>query len=313
MKRAWLLLVDLRKKINIAINEPDNPKLKEVLRSLENRGFENSLHLTTTKTLRFIWEHYRDIVATSATTPGTISITNEELEEIIGRIHSVEAVATYLKELGSMSRVRKISKNVEYIIASAIAIKASDIHLEPMKDGGIIRFRVHGVLTNITSFSKEEFKQLITRMKLVSRMKIVGKGAQDGGFIVRLSNRVISVRASIIPEDRGGAFVLRLLDPESVTHEIEALNFHPAVLKTLKKHLQLPNGLILTTGPTGSGKTTSLYSFLNAIKNENVKIITLEDPIEYRLDGIVQTQITKNIHLHQDYDQSLDKTRTSSL
>ncbi len=282
-----------RGKLTIAANEPNNPKMKEVLRVLEGKGYSHKLTLTTTKTLEQMWEFYRDIVATSATTPGTVSITNENLEEAVKNVNSVEAVIEMLNKLGSMSKARRISKNVEYIAAAALAVNTSDIHLEPSRDGGIVRFRVDGVLTDIITLPRDEFKRLITRMKLVARMKITAKGAQDGGFVVRLSDRTISVRASIIPEEEGGSFVLRLLDPKNVIHEIESIGLHPVILDVFQKNIKRPNGLILTTGPTGSGKTTTLYSFLNAIKTPEVKIITLEDPIEYRLEGIVQTQITK--------------------
>ena len=156
-----------------------------------------------------------------------------------------------------------------------------------------MRFRVDGVLTDVITFAHNEFKQLVTRMKLVSRMKITTKGAQDGGFVIHLSDRTISVRASVIPEEEGGSFVLRLLDPENIMHDIETLGLHPVILEVFKRQIKRPNGMILTTGPTGSGKTTTLYSFLKTIQRPEVKIITLEDPIEYRLEGIVQTQITK--------------------
>ena len=135
---------------------------------------------------------------------------------------------------------------------------------------------------------------MITRMKLVSGMKIVSKGAQDGGFVIHLEKKSISVRASIIPDEEGGAFVLRLLDPDNVIHSIDSLGIHPVIRELFEKQIKKPNGLILTTGPTGSGKTTTLYSFLNYTKSEDIKIITLEDPIEYRLEGIIQTPIEKD-------------------
>ena len=241
-----------------------------------------------------MWEFYKDIIATSASSPGTLSITNDELEEGMKHIHSVEEAQEFLKKLEGLSRSRRISKNVEYVVATAIAIDASDIHLEPAQNGGMIRFRVDGVLTDVLTLSEQDFKQFITRMKLVSGMKITAKGAQDGGFVVHLADRTISIRASVIPEEEGGSFVVRLLDPKNVIHSIDKLGLHPTILKVFNDQIRKPNGMILTTGPTGSGKTTTLYSFLNVTKSEETKTITLEDPIEYRLKGIVQTQIAKN-------------------
>lgn len=283
----------LKEKLTIAINEPKNENLKKQLQEMEGRGFTYELTLASTKTLEHIWKSYKDIVATSASSPGTLTITNEELQKAVEKTTSVEAVQELLKETKSMNRTRRLSKNIEYIVAGAIAINTSDIHLEPTRDGGIVRYRVDGILTDIMKMTREEFKQTIIRMKLIAGMKITTKSAQDGSFVIHLMNRTISVRASVIPEEEGGSFVLRLLDPDNVIHSIEVLGLHPAILEVFEKHIKRPNGMVLTTGPTGSGKTTTLYSFLNVVKSEEIKIITLEDPIEYRLEGIVQTQIDK--------------------
>ena len=279
--------------LTIAINEPKNEKLAELLRDLEGKGYAHELTLASTKTLEQIWMYYKDIVATSATAPGTLSVTNEDLEEKMRSVKSVESAREILIDLKKMSKTRRISKNIEYITATAIAVNASDIHIEPSEDGGVVRYRIDGMLTDMVELEEQEYKQLITRMKLVSNMKITAKGAQDGGFVVKMPKRTISVRSSVIPEEEGGSFVIRLLDPENVIHDIEALGLHTAVREVFMRHIKKPNGMILTTGPTGSGKTTTLYSFLNMVKGEDVKTITLEDPIEYRLEGIVQTQIDK--------------------
>ena len=283
----------LKGKLTIAINEPKNERLAEIIRDLEGRGYSYEHTLASTKTLEQIWMYYKDIVATSATAPGTLSIENEELEEKTKKIQSVESVRELLNDLKRFSRTRRISKNVEYIVAGAIAIDASDIHIEPTNEGGIVRYRIDGVLTDIAELESKEYKQLVTRTKLISSMKITAKGAQDGGFVVRLPKRTISIRSSVIPEEDGGSFVMRLLDPENVIHSIDSLGLHPAIFKVFEKHIKKPNGMILNTGPTGSGKTTTLYSFLNMVKGPDIKTITLEDPIEYRLEGIVQTQIEK--------------------
>ena len=283
----------LKGKLTVATNEPKNEKLAELLRMLEGKGYSYELTLASTKTLEQIWMYYRDIVVTSATSPGMLSIKNEELEEKIKSIQSIESTRELLWDLKKLSKTRRVSKNVEYLVAAAVAIDASDIHIEPSKNGGVVRYRIDGVLTDVTELGEQEYKQLITRMKLVSSMKITAKGAQDGGFVIHLPNRIISARSSVIPEEEGGSFVVRLLDPENVIHDIEHLGLHPVILKVFEKHIKKPNGMILATGPTGSGKTTTLYSFLNVVKGEDVKTITLEDPIEYRLEGIVQTQIHK--------------------
>lgn len=283
----------LKGKLTIATNEQNNTKLAELLKDLEGKGYSYEMTLASTKTLEQIWMYYKDIITTSATAPGTLSIENEELGEKTKNIHSIESAKELLWDLKKFSRTRRISKNVEYIVAAAIAINASDIHIEPAQGGGVVRYRIDGVLTDVADLEEKEYHQLITRMKLVSNMKITAKGAQDGGFVVHLPSRTISIRSSVIPEDDGGSFVVRLLDPENIIHDIETLGLHPAIREVFERHIKKPNGMILTTGPTGSGKTTTLYSFLNVVKGEDIKTITLEDPIEYRLEGIVQTQIDK--------------------
>ena len=168
--------------LTIAVNEPNNEKLAEILRNLEEKGYSHELTLASTKTLEQVWMYYKDIITTSATSPGTLSITNEELEQKIKSIQSVEAVRDMLRDLKKMSRTRRVSKNVEYIVATAVSVNASDIHIEPSPNGGVVRYRIDGVLTDITELGELEYKQMVTRMKLVSGMKITAKGAQDGGL-----------------------------------------------------------------------------------------------------------------------------------
>ena len=277
--------------LHIAANEPNNRKLQEVLLDLEERGYGHKLSMASLKTLQQMWELYRDIVATSATKPGTLSITNDDLITASKGVRSIRSVKDIFDEFKAASRSKKISKSVEYIITTAIAIEASDIHMEPSQGGGVIRYRIDGVLTDITDLDDRTFRQMLVRMKLLSNMKITSKGAQDGGFVVQLPGRSISIRSSIIPEEKGGSFVARILDPKNVIREVGQLGLHATSLDLLQKHARKPNGMILTTGPTGSGKTTTLYTLLNTVKNESVKVVTIENPIEYRLEGIVQTQV----------------------
>ena len=283
----------LRKVLSIAVREPENQKLKELLSDLEGKGFTCELKLTSTKTLEHLWSFYKDIVTTSATSPGTLTITNTDIEQVMQTIRSTSEVKQILEELQKRSKAERLSQNVEYLVGAAVALNASDIHIEAGRRVGVVRFRIDGVLTDIQELEDSDMKKMLTRMKLLASMKITSKGAQDGGFIIHLSDRIVSVRASVIPEEEGGSMVLRLLDPKNVIHNIDNLGIHPIVLEVFRKNIKKPNGMILTTGPTGSGKTTTLYSFLNERKNKEVKIITLEDPIEYRLEGIVQTQIEK--------------------
>ena len=290
----FVIFKRLKKNLFIATRNHKNPVLQESIQELKKRGFFVKLNFISRITLNRLLSYYQDIKSTTATTSGTFTITEKEFYKKSKEIQSIEQAREFLKSLTDMSSARRISKNVEYILTTAMSLRASDIHIEPNRDGGSVRYRLDGVLVTIVDFSPQEIKQLITRIKLVAGMKInITTQAQDGSFVVQLPNHTISVRASTIPQEVGESFVLRLLDPDSVLHEIEELGLHKIVLETFQEEIKKPHGMIITTGPTGSGKTTTLYSFLNTVKSSKVKIITLEDPVEYRLPGIIQTQIEK--------------------
>jgi len=153
------------------------------------------------------------------------------------------------------------------------------------------------VLTTVGDIEKEIYNPLLVRVKLLSGLKInIKDAAQDGRFSVHLGEREIEIRTSIMPGNNGESIVMRLLDPKSIRVSLEELGMRPELLNRLNKELEKPNGMILNTGPTGSGKTTTLYAFLKQVSTPQNKVLTIEDPIEYHLDGIVQTQVN-----HKDY------------
>ncbi|MBX4206573.1 GspE/PulE family protein, partial [Candidatus Parcubacteria bacterium] len=163
--------------------------------------------------------------------------------------------------------------------------------LEPEEEKIRLRYRLDGVLTDILFFDRETFGLLLSRIKLVSELKLnVSSIAQDGRFSIKLGNTEIEVRTSLLPGPNGESVVLRVLNPETIAVEMESLGIHPKLLTIINKEIRKPNGLILTTGPTGSGKTTTLYAFLKKIYSPEIKVITIENPIEYHIEGIVQTQ-----------------------
>jgi type II secretory ATPase GspE/PulE/Tfp pilus assembly ATPase PilB-like protein len=177
-------------------------------------------------------------------------------------------------------------------VAGALAVEASDVHLEPEEAYIRLRYRLDGVLTDVIRFDLETYGLLLSRIKLIAGMKLnIKKDSQDGRFSIRLPIGDIEVRVSILPGAYNESIVMRLLNPKSISVPLEELGIHPKLLSILNKEIERPDGMILTTGPTGSGKTTTLYAFLKKVHNTEVKIITIEDPIEYHLPGIVQTQV----------------------
>jgi len=198
-----------------------------------------------------------------------------------------------LKELASEAPVIKLVNN---IFSKAVQMYVSDIHFESYKLGIKVRFRLDGALQTIDTIP-QKLKQAVTaRLKLISKMNISeNRLPQDGRIGMKISGQEIDIRSSSVPTAFGESFVLRLLGNDSVDLTLTNMGFHQDNLTLLKKMLQSPNGIILTTGPTGSGKTSTLYAALNYVNTENIKIITVEDPVEYQLDGISQIQVKSSI------------------
>jgi type II secretory ATPase GspE/PulE/Tfp pilus assembly ATPase PilB-like protein len=183
-----------------------------------------------------------------------------------------------------------ISKIFETIVAGGIFLEASDIHLEPVKDVANLRIRLDGILQDVLSLKEKTYQGLLSRIKLVSGMKLnVSNRPQDGRFSV-LADFEVEIRVATIPAEFGEAVVMRILNPKNLIG-LEDLGLREDLLKIFKEEIKKPNGMIIVTGPTGSGKTTTLYAMLKEIQKPEIKIITIEDPIEYHLEGICQTQV----------------------
>ena len=191
-----------------------------------------------------------------------------------------------------------IIKLVNHIISQSIKARASDIHFEPYQNSFTVRYRVDGILYDLLTPPKWIQPALISRVKVMAKMNIAEKRLpQDGRFEVKIGDQDIDVRVSTIPTAFGERLVLRLLNKSGSLLELQDLGLTPARLKLLKRLVSNPNGIILNTGPTGSGKTTTLYAILSSINQPNINIITIEDPIEYRINGISQIQVNPKIEL----------------
>ena len=191
------------------------------------------------------------------------------------------------------------------ILQGAIHLSASDIHLEPRESDVKMRIRIDGMLQDVSIIPPKVYHFLLSRIKLLAGLKLnIHNRPQDGSFSVILpalskKERVkeIEIRTSALPADYGESIVMRILDPANL-RSIEELGLREDLLELFKKEIKKPNGMIIVTGPTGSGKTTTLYAFLEYLKKPQIKIITIEDPIEYRLEGISQTEV----HPERGYD-----------
>ena len=213
-----------------------------------------------------------------------------------------EADAAYkelpLDQLVASAKAAPIVKLVDIIINQAIESRASDIHLEPFEQYLKLRYRIDGILYEISPPGKQLYPAIISRIKILARMDIAEKRLpQDGSFRVKKADRFIDIRVSTIPTIYGEKIVLRILDKSLVPLQLPQLGFSPAEQKLFEKYINMRMGLILLTGPTGSGKTTTLYAALNQIKSPEKNILTIEDPVEYQMDGINQVEIKPKIGL----------------
>jgi len=221
--------------------------------------------------------------------------------EVEGGIKEISAEETDLSldKIISQAEEAPVVKLVDLLVRQAIEENASDIHLEPHYDKLTLRYRIDGVLYDMPSPAASLYLPLISRIKILSKMDIAEKRLpQDGGFMVKMGKRLIDLRVSILPTIYGEKAVLRILDKSRVPLDLAKLGFLPKELEMIRKGIDCSYGLVFLTGPTGSGKSTTLYAALNEVKSSAKNILTVEDPVEYRIDGINQVQVKTEIGLN---------------
>ena len=219
---------------------------------------------------------------------GDLSGVNEAVKET-GEEAAEEAQRSDVKTIVQDS---PISKALTTILSYAVKTKASDIHIEPLEESLIIRCRIDGVLRKIMELPKTIAPALVSRIKILSNLKIdEHRIPQDGQFAVLVDDKEVDLRIAISPVTWGEQVVIRLLDKTGVSMEIEKMGMSGRALRAVLDGIKKPNGMILTSGPTGSGKSTTLYALIQQIKSEEINVVTLEDPVEYKMDGINQIQV----------------------
>jgi type IV pilus assembly protein PilB len=281
----------LGKKVKVATLSPNTNLVRVILDDLSRRDYEPEMIMVSHESIEQAWALYPEISRAEETKAGVFDISGAELENVATTIKGIADIRAVVDTITQNTSRNKTTRILEVIVGGAIAIDASDIHFEPEENGTRVRIRVDGVLIDAAHLNPDIYNFILSRVKLLAGMKLnITQTSQDGRLSIRLNDRNIEIRASVIPEEAGQSIVLRLLDPTSLQIKFEELGIDPALFEIIKREISRPNGLILTTGPTGSGKTTSLYAFLKHVHRSEVKIITIENPIEYHLDGITQTQ-----------------------
>ncbi|MDP3727636.1 MAG: GspE/PulE family protein [bacterium] len=276
------------KRLEIGVRNPEQPNTKAVLGELGERHFTADLFLVSRASLEKAWTAYVNVARRARVITGEVEVSAERLAQFRGEVHALADI----KELLTKTETKRATDILEIILAGALQVDASDIHLEPQAGEVRIRYRIDGVLADAAALPPASYKFLLSRIKLISEMKLnIQTRGQDGRFTIRIEGVDMEVRSSTLPGPYGENIVLRVLNPKNIAITFAELGMQPWTARAMAKELSKPNGMILTTGPTGSGKTTTLYTFIRETHTPGVKIITLEDPIEYRLAGIEQTQV----------------------
>lgn len=191
-----------------------------------------------------------------------------------------------------------ISRALSTVLEYAVKARASDVHIEPLEGALKIRCRIDGVLREIMQLPKSIEPALVSRIKILSNLKIdEHRTPQDGQFTIAVANKEVDLRIAISPVVWGEQVVIRLLDKTGNSFDLEEMGYAGRALRAIRKGVRRPNGMILTSGPTGSGKSTSLYALIKEIKDDSVNIVTLEDPVEYKMDGVNQIQVNADVGL----------------
>jgi type IV pilus assembly protein PilB len=277
------------KKVTFVSAQPENPATLDFIKKIQQeKGWEGKLFVISPYNLEKLWERYKKIVFTDVLTQLNLNLTEKDLKNFDQELKDLISLKERISELPT-------TQILSVIMGGGYKLGASDIHIEPQENDIRLRYRIDGVLHDVEFLPKTIFKSIISRVKMMSGMKINLRDiAQDGTFEINITDKKIDIRVSIIPGNFGESLVMRLLDPASIQVKIDSLGLRGLAYEELQRQLNNPNGMILTTGPTGSGKTTTLYAIISKLNAPDTKIITIEDPIEYEVVGISQTQVEKS-------------------
>lgn len=273
----------------IAVYTSKNDAFEKLKLFLDEERVKANFHIASRNSLEDVWKHYS-------------SIKPEERQEIVSEIglsegtlaskENIKTIAAAKEDIASIDPSSPTTEALTKILADALVLRASDIHIEPKKGGAEVRYRLDGSLYSLGSLDESLYNRVIGRLKLLANLKLnIKDQAQDGRFSIKRPGSSVEIRISVVPSEYGEAVVLRLLDPEAIALELNDLGLRQDDQEVVKDAIKRPNGMVLVTGPTGSGKTTTLYAFLKDNQSSESKIVTIEDPIEYHLTGIEQTQV----------------------
>lgn len=288
-------LGQIKNRLVVAMLDADNVQAVDFLAQRIGRPLK--VYTASEEGIRRVIKQYdEDVEADVANVMGNVIAKDGESQKEPEK--GVEQVDNTKSNIKTIVQDSPISKALSAILDYAAKSRASDIHIEPLEKELKIRCRIDGVLREIMKLPKSTEPPLISRIKILSNLKIdEHRIPQDGQFTVLADNKAIDLRIAISPVVWGEQVVIRLLDKSGTSLKLEDMGYHGRALRTIRRGIENPNGMILTSGPTGSGKSTSLYALIQEIKNDTINIVTLEDPVEYKMDGINQIQVNTEVGL----------------
>lgn len=278
-------LGEMSQKLVVAMLDADNVQAVDFLANKIGRGLK--VYAASEEGIRAVLAQYASQVDKDV---ASAFEDQQDVEDLV--------VDTSKKAAEPISQDSPVSKILTAILEYAVKNKASDIHIEPLEKELKIRCRVDGVMREMMKLPKASEPPIVSRIKILSNLKIdEHRIPQDGQFTIHVMKRSVDLRIAISPVVWGEQVVIRLLDKSGTTLKLEDMGYAGRALRTIRSGLEKPNGMILTSGPTGSGKSTTLYALLNEIKNDSINIVTLEDPVEYKMDGVNQIQVNADVGL----------------
>lgn len=272
--------------VRVGAPDPTSPEVQKLSKYIEEHiGYAPHLYVISNRSVAASIARYRREASDNIAPQGELRIGQEAADAFSTELKNLE-------ELGMRITTMPPTEILSAIVISAVRLRASDIHIEPKEKQARLRFRIDGVLQDLTTFDREGWALILSRVKVMAKLKLnVRDVPQDGSFVLKIGDETFDMRLSTLPGGNGENIVIRLLDRRSEAVSISVLGMKKRDNDIVLSELKRVNGMILITGPTGSGKTTTLASFLKEVNNPDLKIITLEDPIEYRIPGVEQTQV----------------------
>lgn len=278
--------------LHIALVDPGNDDTVEFLKKFNTDKKRIVVYICSPLSAKRVADRYRDLEGENRKPKGLVNLNAEYFDELLKDVQNIKDFQALVNNVALNEKKERISKLIELTLAGAIHFGVSDIHTEPEQGKVRVRYRIDGNLNDIYFTDSATYALMNSRLKLLSGLKLSNSTtAQDGRFSMESSSGDIEMRVSLVPGAYGESYVMRLLDPRNANVPFESLGMSEIMMNELQKAINRPFGMILTTGPTGSGKSTTLYSCLRKVYTPEVKIITIEDPVEYHFEGITQTQV----------------------